>query len=115
MRDVGLPDSLAGLWELVLRRAWRAARKETVNFTIEARDGERYFQGTIVPERSPNGAVQSLMLIARDLTEQRQAESERAKLYQDVLLQHTRLQELVARLVHHHQQCAVARGTRCPG
>jgi PAS domain S-box-containing protein len=103
MRDVGLPDSLAGLWELVLRRAWRAARKETINFTLETRDGERYFQGAIVPERSPHGGVQSLMLIARDLTEQQRAESERARLYEDVLLQQTRLQELVARLVDDHR------------
>jgi PAS domain S-box-containing protein len=103
MREVGLPESLEVAWELVLRRAWQSAREETIEFTLESRHGERYFQGRIVPERLPSGGVQSLMLIARDLTEQRKAESERAKLYEEVLAQQARLQELVSRLIEDHQ------------
>ena len=109
MREVGLSEALVASWELVLRRAWRTEREETIDFTLESRSGMRYFQGTIVPERSPTGGVQSLMVIARDLTEHRRAESERAKLYEDVLVQQARLleqqarlQELVSRLVEGH-------------
>ena len=109
MREVGLSEALVASWELVLRRAWRTEREETIDFTLESRSGIRYLQGTIVPERSPTGGVQSLMVIARDLTEHRRAESERAKLYEDVLVQQARLleqqarlQELVSRLVEDH-------------
>src|ERR1700730_3894929 len=109
MREVGLSEALVASWELVLRRAWRTEREETIDFTLESRSGMRYFQGTIVPQRSPTGGVQSLMVIARDLTEHRRAESERAKLYEDVLVQQARLleqqarlQELVSRLVEDH-------------
>jgi DNA-binding NarL/FixJ family response regulator len=49
------------------------------------------------------------MVIARDLTEHRRAESERKKLYEDVLVQQARLleqqarlQDLVSRLVEDH-------------
>jgi DNA-binding NarL/FixJ family response regulator len=51
-----------------------------------------------MPEVGPDGAVQSLLSISRDVTEQREAEAQRANLYPVLVSQQARLTELFSRL-----------------
>jgi PAS domain S-box-containing protein len=104
MRDVGLPESAQPAWDLVLRRAWRSGHEQTIEFSLASRTGARFFQSRLVPEQVGESGVQSLLMIARDITELRQSEVERTGLYRDVVGQLARLQETVAQLSQDRQQ-----------
>jgi PAS domain S-box-containing protein len=99
-REAGLPDALAPAWELLLQQAWRSGREQVTEFGVPTPLGERRFETRILPEfdPGPDGSVRSLLSISRDVTEQRQAEAERAALYREVVAQQGRLTELLARL-----------------
>ena len=109
-REIGLPEPLADDWELVLRQAWRTRREQVTEFAIPTHLGERYFQTRIMPEFGPDGSVQSLLSISRDMTDQRKAEAERAELSRELVAQQAGLREVVSRLeqdrVHDRQRSA---------
>jgi DNA-binding NarL/FixJ family response regulator len=56
------------------------------------------FDSRIVPEIGPDGEVQSLLSISRDITAQRAAEAERSELYRQLVVQQNQVRELVGRL-----------------
>jgi len=97
---VGMPESVARGWELVLRQAWRTGREQTAEFTLSTAGGDRHFQARIVPEFGPDGSVQSLLTVSRDVTDLRQSEMERGRLIQELVAQQDRMQDLVSRVVN---------------
>jgi PAS domain S-box-containing protein len=97
-RDLGILEPLAPAWELVLRQVWRTGREQSFELTIQAPLGERVFESRIVPELSPEGDVQSLLSIWRDITDQQRAEAERSELYRELVAQQDRVLELMGRL-----------------
>jgi DNA-binding NarL/FixJ family response regulator len=80
-------------------------------FLVPTHLGERHFQTRITPEFGPDGAVQSLLSISRDVTDQRKAETERAELYREVVAQQAGLSEVISRLeqdrAHHQRRAAL--------
>jgi PAS domain S-box-containing protein len=97
-REIGLPEALVEAWELVLRQAWHTRREQVTEFIIPTQLGERYFQTRVMPEFGPDGSVQSVLSISRDLTDQRKAEAERAELYREVVAHQASLREIVSRM-----------------
>ena len=103
-RDLGiLEPSLLG-WELVLRQVWRTGREQAFELTVHTLQGDRVFDSRIVPELGPDGEVQSLLSISRDITEQRSAEAERSALYRELVVQQNRVQELMGRLAEDRER-----------
>ena len=103
-RDLGiLEPSLLG-WELVLRQVWRTGREQAFELTVHTLQGDRVFDSRIVPELGPDGEVQSLLSISRDITEQRSAEAERSALYRELVVQQNRVQELLGRLAEDRER-----------
>jgi DNA-binding NarL/FixJ family response regulator len=51
-----------------------------------------------VPEPGPDGAVQSLLTISRDVTEHRRAEANLSAVYQQLVAQQDRVQELLSHM-----------------
>jgi PAS domain S-box-containing protein len=96
--DLGILESLVPTWELLLRQVWRTGREQTFELTVRTPMGERVFDSRIVPESGPDGSVQSLLTISRDVSEQRRAEADRAALYQQLVAQQNQVQELMSRL-----------------
>ncbi len=92
LRQSGAAESFASAWESILRRAWRTGREQTNEFVLPTPQGERFFQARIVPETGRDDTVQSLLVIARDMTDLRQAEAERT----DLSLEVTGLRERLA-------------------
>ena len=104
VREAGLPETQAAIWELALEEVFRTGREQTLEFATPTPLGERSYQARIVPEVGPGGAVASLLAISRDVTEQWRAEQERAVLYREVLERERRLQELVGGMLLDHQR-----------
>jgi PAS domain S-box-containing protein len=103
-RELGILEPLLPGWELVLRQVWRTGREQAFALTMHTPLGERIFDSRIVPELGPDGDVQSLVSISRDVTEQRRAEAERSALYRELVEQQKRVQELMGRLAEDRER-----------
>jgi PAS domain S-box-containing protein len=97
-RDLGILESLVPTWELLLRQVWRTGREQALDLTVHTPTGDRVFDSRIVPEPGADGAVQSLLTIARDVTEQRRAEADRSALVEQLMTQQNRVHDLLSRL-----------------
>ena len=102
--ELGVPESLVPTWELVLRQVLRSGRGQAFVLTLRTAMGERVFESRIVPELGPDGSVQSLITISRDVTEQRRAEAERMAVYQQLVAQQNIVQELMGRLAEDRER-----------
>jgi PAS domain S-box-containing protein len=96
--ELGIVESQLSAWELTLRRVWRTGRELGFELTVRSPLGERVFDSRMVPEIGPDGEVQSLLSISRDITAQRAAEAERSELYRQLVVQQNQVRELVGRL-----------------
>jgi PAS domain S-box-containing protein len=96
--DLGILEPLVPTWELLLRQVWRTGREQQFELTVRSPTGQRVFDSRIVAEPGPDGTVQSLLTISRDVTEQRRAEADRSALYQQLMVQQNRVQEVMGRL-----------------
>lgn len=94
-RDLGILEPRVPTWELLLGRVWRTGREQAYELMMRTPTGKRVFDSRIVPEPGPDGSVQSLLTISRDVTEQRRAVSDRSELYQQLAAQQNRMQELM--------------------
>jgi RNA polymerase sigma factor (sigma-70 family) len=97
--ELGVPDSLVPTWDLVLRQVWRSAREQTVDLTLSTPTGDHVFDSRIVPVTGPDGSTQSLLTVSRDVTDLRRADDERSALFEQLVAQQRRMQELMTRLV----------------
>jgi PAS domain S-box-containing protein len=104
--DLGILESLVPTWELLLSQVWRTAREQEFELTVRTATGDRIFDSRIVPEPGADGSMQFVLIIARDVTEQRRAEAERSDLYRQLLEQQNRVLELMGRLAQDPQRTA---------
>jgi len=73
--EVGVPEEEAGRWEKRIRTAFETGQVVDVEDTFETPDGFRYFNTKFVPEFDPDGSIQTVQSIARDITERKQSEN----------------------------------------
>jgi PAS domain S-box-containing protein len=98
-RELGMPEPLVTSWEVALRGVFDLGRERTVELEFPARVGERHYQARVTPELGPDGAVETVLMIARDITDRRTLELERNELYHGLLERDRRLQEAFDRLL----------------
>jgi PAS domain S-box-containing protein len=98
-RDLGLPEPLATYWDVALRGVFDLGRERTVELHFPTRTGERYYQARITPEFGPNGTVETVLVIARDITARTTLELGRDELYRGLLDRDRRHQEALDRLL----------------
>ncbi|MGC9335916.1 MAG: PAS domain S-box protein, partial [Anaerolineae bacterium] len=83
-RELGLPHDLCSLWDREMMEVFRTGRGRSIEFEIDAEEGERHFEARLAPEFGPDGEVASVLSILRDITDrihvQEQLELERARL-----------------------------------
>ncbi len=68
-RELGMAPELVETWDAALRRVLATGRPERVEFAFPVPGGTRYFDCRLVPELGPEGAVPSVLSIARDVTD----------------------------------------------
>lgn len=72
-REGFLPPAASDLWEAKLRQAMGQRRELQFQFDAPTVTGRRHFQARLVPEFGPDGAVESVLSIARDITDWKHA------------------------------------------
>ena len=74
--EAGLPPDLCQRFDASLKRVFATGAAENVDFTFEGPQGRRNYSAVAVPEFAPDGTVESVLTITRDVTEARHAEAE---------------------------------------
>jgi len=96
LRHTPVPEPLLRSWEISIPRVWRTGREQATAIKAVTPEGERTFHSRIAPGFGPDGSVQFVLAISRDISEQHAAELERAQLYREVVAQQQQLTEMVA-------------------
>jgi two-component system, cell cycle sensor histidine kinase and response regulator CckA len=76
VRELGLPEGPVDQWEEALRQVFNTGVQTSIEFEFPTPNGTKFYQSQFVPEFSPDGSVESVLAIARDLTEQKQLETQ---------------------------------------
>ncbi|NMG10238.1 response regulator [Brasilonema sp. UFV-L1] len=72
--EIGYPEEFSTTWEAKLRQVFATGIGCWMEFDVPSYKGRIYYQARIVPEYAPDGSVQSLLSISRDVTEYKLAE-----------------------------------------
>jgi PAS domain S-box-containing protein len=76
--ETGMPAHLAAEWDQVLRGVFASGEVATARFDFRTPAGdERSFEARVLPERGGDGAIESVLSIASDVTERELADRER--------------------------------------
>jgi PAS domain S-box-containing protein len=68
------PDHMVEFWEKAMDRVFKSGKPDTLEFDIENSSGEVIsFEWRILPERNESGEINTLLTIARNITESRKA------------------------------------------
>jgi PAS domain S-box-containing protein len=73
-RELALPADLVPVWEEAAQDVFRTGESRMIVFEMPTPHGLRHYEAHLVPEFAPDGAVQHLLVITRDITERRRAE-----------------------------------------
>ncbi len=74
--EMGQPDELAFPWMEKLRSVFETGQQTTAYQLFPTPDGGHHFFARMVPERNGEGKVETVLAIARDITELRKAQDE---------------------------------------
>ena len=69
-----MPAEVNAIWDTAVREAFATGKVQSAEFSFAGPMGLRHYQARFAPERSPEGAVQSVLVISRDLTDRKRAE-----------------------------------------
>ncbi len=75
-RQLGMPAPLVATWEAHIRRVLEGGAPVTMEFelTKSGAASPAHYEARLVPERAADGSVQSVLCLARDMTERRRME-----------------------------------------
>jgi diguanylate cyclase (GGDEF)-like protein/PAS domain S-box-containing protein len=73
-RELGMPEALADYWGSRLRQVFATGKTQTIEAALPTAKGERTFESRVIPERGPDGSVETLLAITRDITEHKRLE-----------------------------------------
>lgn len=74
--QLAMTRQLAGLWRSAVQDVLESGREGSVEFDLSGFFGTRYFSARIIPEFDKAGLVETVLVIARDITERKHAEEE---------------------------------------
>ncbi len=75
--EVGVPAELAERWEAQFRRVFAGEGPQTLEFSLRAPDGQMlYFESRAMPEPGPDGTIDTILVIDREITAQKRNESQ---------------------------------------
>lgn len=73
-RELGLSADLAQLWEQTAQTVCQTGESRIVQFAMATPEGRRHYEAHLVPESAPDGSVERILAITRDITERKRAE-----------------------------------------
>lgn len=81
LEELGMPEHLCRLWNKALRAVFLTGKPKKIEYDIPSPKGIKSFQTHIAPEVNEKGEIKSVMIIARDVTDIKQA----AEQYETIL------------------------------
>ena len=72
--EAGMPPDVVTAWEAKLRVVFEGAVSEKIEFAFPTPQGTRDFDSILVPELGPDGKVESVLVLSRDVTDHKRAE-----------------------------------------
>ncbi len=82
-RELGMPADLCDCWENAIQAAFQEACAQTVAFTYEVAGEPGHFSGRFVPEFGSEGAIDHVLAVLHDDTEQKRAEQDISRLLEE--------------------------------
>jgi PAS domain S-box-containing protein len=79
-QEIGMPPELCQLWDETLHKVLETGQEEIIEFQSPSSSGLRTYQSRVVPEFDSEGAIQYALIVARDITELKLAEVQKAQL-----------------------------------
>ncbi|MEG4408149.1 PAS domain S-box protein [Microcoleus sp. MON2_D5] len=79
-QEIGMPPEQCQMWDETLQKVLETGQKEIIEFEAFSINGIRSYQSHVVPELDKNGVPQSALIVARDITEIKLAETQRLQL-----------------------------------
>ncbi|MCY7385357.1 MAG: PAS domain-containing protein [Microcoleus sp. CAN_BIN18] len=79
-QDLGMPTEQCQMWDETLHKVLETGREEIIEFQSPSTDGLRTYQSRIVAEFDKDGVPESALIVARDITELKLAETQRLQL-----------------------------------
>lgn len=73
-KELGIQDSYLTEWRRTAEKVLKRGRRIDFEFSFPGVFGERYFWGQMIPEFDRAGTIETLMLIARDITQRKKAD-----------------------------------------
>ncbi len=67
--ELGMPPEKVAEWDASMRQVFETGQPVMLEFDFATPQGVRYFQSRLVPEFGPDGKVEAVLNIARDITE----------------------------------------------
>jgi len=74
-RELRMPNENTALWDAKLRSVFSSGQRTTLEFEYHSPEGMRVFSSFLVPELDENGRVESVLSVARDITEAKWSEA----------------------------------------
>ncbi|MBD2043690.1 PAS domain S-box protein [Microcoleus sp. FACHB-672] len=77
VEEFGAPEALVNLWQTAIQRVFETGQEQVIEYEIPSITGLSYYASRVVPEFGSDGSVQSVLAIARDITDRQAALRER--------------------------------------
>ncbi|MEG4940309.1 PAS domain S-box protein [Microcoleus sp. F4-D5] len=77
---LGMPPELCQSWDEILHKVLETGRERIIEFQALSTNGIRTYQSRVVPEFDKEGVPESALIVARDITELKLAETQRLQL-----------------------------------
>jgi len=74
--ELGFPEPLCALWEHAIRQPFLTGRPYETEFELDGPSGHVVFNWRLTPDLDADGRVHTVLAVARDITERKQAEAE---------------------------------------
>src|SRR4028118_1370676 len=72
--ELGMPQTVVALWEQSSRKVFQTGQEDENEFSFFSPNGAKYYQSRVVPELAADGSIESILVISRDITKNKQTE-----------------------------------------
>ncbi|MEZ2248463.1 PAS domain S-box protein [Microcoleus sp.] len=78
--EIGIDPEVCQLWETTVHKVFASGKEAIIEFQAPSAKGIRTYQSRVVPEFDKAGVIQYALIVARDITELKVAEVQKAQL-----------------------------------
>jgi PAS domain S-box-containing protein len=97
--EAGLAPGRLPAWPLTLQQVFRLGHEQMLEVPVPGDGAERQYQVRLTPVFGQDGSVESVLCVARDISERRRADEEREQLFRELLEREARLRDMVEQIL----------------